>query len=112
MEQLRNLFADLGLVDIDATADEVTAAYRRVAMELHPDRLMSIPTDDPRGDRLRAANDRMAQVNAAYEALRFDETRMKHRDALRAERAAAEPTRNGLGAVLTESGWAMPKGRP
>jgi hypothetical protein len=48
-----------------ATWDQVTAAHRRLAKEHHPDRLLDAP-DDVRA----ASEERMRQVNQAYNELR------------------------------------------
>jgi len=48
-----------------ASQRDVRAAYRRLALELHPDRLMHAPAE-----RRRQAEQRLKDVNAAYRALR------------------------------------------
>lgn len=53
-------------VDPDADLDEVKRRYRRLVAENHPDRLMARGV--PR-DFMTIANERMAALNAAYEAI-------------------------------------------
>jgi curved DNA-binding protein CbpA len=93
--ELRDLFADLEL-GLDATGDEVKAAFRRLAQLHHPDKNPGEP---------HAAHERMVIVQTAYEVLCIDEARALHRQALLSHR---DRNRLGNGAVLTDAGWAMP----
>jgi curved DNA-binding protein CbpA len=79
----RNPFAVLG-VPLDATADAIKAAWRRLARENHPD----VTSGD--GGSRRRANRAMAEINAAYQELRDPEKRRIHRAAAaRQARASA-----------------------
>jgi DnaJ-class molecular chaperone len=52
-------------VTIDASEDEITAAYRRMAQMYHPDKVNTL------GPELKELADRrMKEINAAYEALK------------------------------------------
>jgi curved DNA-binding protein CbpA len=87
----RNPFTVLG-VPIDATADAIKAAWRRLARENHPD----VATGD--GASSRRANRAMAEINAAYQELRDPEKRRVHRAAAAREaraRATAEAGATG-----------------
>jgi hypothetical protein len=84
-------FAVLGVAP-DASAEEVAAAYRRLAKQWHPD---------------RAGNEgaeRMAQINAAYDLLRSEAWLERHgRVAPPAPAAAAPERRAPAGAWLAEA---------
>ena len=75
----RNPFTVLG-VPLDATADAIKVAWRRLARQHHPD----VTSGDPSLER--RANRTMAEINAAYQELRDPDRRRAHRDA--ASRAA------------------------
>jgi hypothetical protein len=78
----RNPFAVLEL-PLDATADNIKAAWRRLARQHHP--------DVTSGDKVveRRATRRMAEINAAYQELRDPQKRRMHHDAAaRAARSA------------------------
>jgi DnaJ domain len=92
-------FAVLG-VTADASAEEVTAAYRRLAKQWHPDH-----ADGPQAAR------RMAEINAAYDLLRSERwlSRRGRSDPPAASPAArrrrsgewlSEPLRRALGREL------------
>jgi hypothetical protein len=72
----------LGLPDT-ASPEEVAAAYRRLAKEWHPDR--------------GGAEDRMAQINAAYDLLRAAEWTNAH---AHAPQPTPRPSRGARGAWL------------
>lgn len=59
---------DLALLGLkkNATADEIKKAYRQKVKELHPDRLHAQGLPEA---MLKAANERMAAINAAYDRL-------------------------------------------
>jgi curved DNA-binding protein CbpA len=81
----RNPFVVLE-IPLDATLEQIKAAWRRLAREHHPDVASSNKAEE------RRANRRMAEINAAYHELRDPETRRRHRDdAARAARAAGAP---------------------
>lgn len=63
----RDYYEVLGVVR-EASADEIKRAYRRVAMECHPDR----SPDDP------AAEERFKEATEAYEVLRDAESRSRY----------------------------------
>lgn len=60
-----------------ASDDEVKRAYRRLALQYHPDR--------PGLLNRRAAEMRFRQINEAYAHLKNAEKRMRYNDALRAK---------------------------
>ena len=68
----KDYYAVLG-VEPDATAKQVTQAYRKLARELHPD---ANPDN-------KAAEDRFKEVSAAYEVLGDDEKRQQYDQARR-----------------------------
>jgi curved DNA-binding protein CbpA len=70
----RNPFTVLE-IPIDATADAIKAAWRRLARQHHPD----VATGDQGVER--HANHRMAEINAAYHELSDPERRQRHREA-------------------------------
>jgi curved DNA-binding protein CbpA len=77
----RNPFVVLEL-PLDATADGIKAAWRRLARQHHPD----VASGDLGVER--RANHRMAEINAAYHELSDPERRQRHREsAARAARA-------------------------
>jgi len=80
-------FAVLG-VTADASAEEVTAAYRRLAKQWHPDH-----ADGPQAAR------RMAEINAAYDLVR-SERWLARRE--RIDEPPARPRRARSGAWLAE----------
>jgi curved DNA-binding protein CbpA len=84
---LRNPFTVLG-VPLDATADAIKVAWRRLARQHHPD----VTSGDPALER--RANRTMAEINAAYQELRDPDRRRAHREAAaraaRGDGAAAE----------------------
>ena len=82
-------FALLG-VSPDATPDELSAAYRRLAKEWHPDRQMTAE-----------ATWRMAQINAAYDAARAAIGERAAKGPSRAERPRAAPA--------DDAGWVEPR---
>lgn len=115
-------FALLG-VSPDATPEELTRAYRRLAKEWHPDRLAT-----------SEAAWRMAQINAAYDAARAHAERgpgptgepvVRRRRARMAGAWLAPSTRRAMGAellralqegepvrlVATAATWASPQAR-
>jgi molecular chaperone DnaJ len=78
----RNPFTVLEL-PLDATADVIKAAWRRLARQHHPD----IKSGDPTVER--RANHTMAEINTAYHELRDPDKRRLHREvAARAARAS------------------------
>jgi hypothetical protein len=84
-------FALLGVAP-DATLDELTAAYRRLAKEWHPDRQMTAE-----------ATWRMAQINAAYDTARAAITQRE------ASPAAARPARPARPARKAVASWVEPR---
>ena len=74
----RNPFVVLGL-PLDATAEAIKVAWRRLARQHHPD----ISSGDPVAERRSTRT--MAEINAAYQELRDPARRRAHREA--AERA-------------------------
>jgi curved DNA-binding protein CbpA len=90
----RNPFTVLEL-PLDATADTIKAAWRRLARQNHPD----VTSGDPSVEK--RANRTMAEINAAYHELRDPAKRRIHREvAARAARAAGAT--GGPGAA---AGW-------
>src|ERR1035437_48504 len=78
----RNPFTVLEL-PLDATADVIKAAWRRLARQHHPD----VTSGDPLVEK--RANHTMAEINTAYHELRDPDKRRLHREvAARAARAA------------------------
>ena len=63
MRRARKSYHEVLGVPIDATPREVKRAYRALAKRLHPDRM-----DDP--DRARACEERLKEVNAAWNEFR------------------------------------------
>jgi curved DNA-binding protein CbpA len=107
---LRNPFTVLEL-PLDATADVIKAAWRRLARQHHPD----VSSGDPAVEK--RANQTMAEINAAYHELRDPDKRRLHREvAARAARAggaagAAQTSAGGAGeATANSGGWGA--GRP
>jgi hypothetical protein len=85
----RNPFTVLGL-PLDASAETIKMAWRRLARQHHPDVSTGYPTGDAAGDPTgeRRANRTMAEINAAYQELRDPVRRRVHREAaVRASRA-------------------------
>ena len=84
----RNPFAVLGL-PVDATAEAIKTAWRRLARQHHP--------DVASGDKAvqQGATRTMAEINAAYQELRDPQKRRLHREAAtrdpRTRRPPAEP---------------------
>jgi curved DNA-binding protein CbpA len=79
----RNPFAVLEL-PLDATADAIKAAWRRLARQHHPD----VSSGDPVVEK--RANRTMAEINAAYKELQDPAKRRVHREvAARAAKAAS-----------------------
>ena len=85
----RNPYAVLG-VPLDATNDDIKAAWRRLARENHPDVTSGEPDADEAG---RRATRRMAEINAAYHELRDPERRRAHRESA----ARGRPQESGNG---------------
>jgi DnaJ-like protein len=83
-------FAELGVAP-DASAEEVAAAYRRLAKQWHPDRA---------GGEGAA---RMAQINAAYDLLRSEAWLERHGAAPPAPAPAAPARRAPAGSWLAEA---------
>lgn len=70
----------------DATPDEVRQAYLRLALQHHPDRL-----DAATPEERRAADDRMAEVNAAWAVLGEEGRRARYDQELLAAGATSTP---------------------
>ncbi len=105
----RNPFTVLGL-PLDASADTIKVAWRRLARQHHPDVLIGDPGHE------RSATRTMAEINAAYQELRDPARRRAHREAaVRAARASATEGHVAPAADRgpTEPGdGARPGGRP
>jgi curved DNA-binding protein CbpA len=116
----RNPFTVLEL-PLDASADAIKGAWRRLARQHHPDVVSSDPATEKR------SNQTMAEINAAYQELRDPARRRVHRDAAaRAARAEGRPVPgDGVGSEAghkngnadpgaTDSLWPAPRphGRP
>jgi len=107
----RNPFTVLEL-PLDATADAIKAAWRRLARQHHPD----ITSGDPAVEK--RANHTMAEINTAYHELRDPDRRRLHREvAARAARAGYATGGGGVGsaggaaaAEAYSGGWGA--GRP
>jgi curved DNA-binding protein CbpA len=85
----RNPFTVLEL-PLDATADAIKAAWRRLARQHHPDVTSGDPVVEKR------ANHTMAEINTAYHELRDPNKRRLHREvAARAARAGGSAGGNG-----------------
>ena len=97
----RNPFTVLEL-PLDATADVIKAAWRRLARQHHP--------DVTSGDSLleKRANHTMAEINTAYHELRDPDKRRLHRGA--AARAARAGGGSGEAGGATPGGDARPGG--
>ena len=91
----RNPFAVLGL-PVDATAEAIKTAWRRLARQHHP--------DVASGDKTvqQGATRTMAVINAAYQELRDPEKRRLHRE------AAGRESRGGTGADGPFSAYTRP----
>ena len=88
----RNPFTVLDL-PLDASAEAIKGAWRRLARQHHPD----VASGDPATEK--RSNQMMAEINAAYQELRDPVKRRVHRDAAaRAARASGAP---GSGAGRT-----------
>lgn len=88
-------FAVLGL-DPEATADDVRAARRRLAKQLHPDRMVGAGVDER-----QAAAQRLARINRAADVVLADL-------AARAARPPAEPPPPGPAPPTADAGTAAP----
>jgi curved DNA-binding protein CbpA len=92
----RNPFTVLEL-PLDASAEAIKGAWRRLARQHHPDIASGDPATEKRSNRT------MAEINAAYQELRDPVKRRTHRDAAaRAARVGGAPgpvgaTGNGAG---------------
>lgn len=93
----RNPFSVLEL-PLDATADAIKAAWRRLARQHHPD----VTSGDPAVEK--RANRTMAEINAAYHELRDPNKRRLHREA--AARAARTAGAAGVGGAAGSGGAA------
>src|SRR5664280_2868916 len=94
----RNPFTVLEL-PLDATADAIKAAWRRLARQHHPD----VTSGDPAVEK--RANHTMAEINTAYHELRDPNKRRLHREvAARAARAGS--SFGGSGATPDGAGHA------
>jgi hypothetical protein len=96
-------------IQLDASLEQIKAAWRRLAREHHPDVTSGDSAEERRATR------RMAEINAAYHELRDPERRRRHRDvAARAARAAGEPVdvEAPPPAYRTGTPGAAPSGRP
>jgi curved DNA-binding protein CbpA len=91
----RNPFVVLGL-PLDATADAIKVAWRRLAREHHPD----IASGDPATERRSTRT--MAEINAAYQELRDPARRRAHREA--AARSARPGAPGAAGSPAAASG--------
>jgi hypothetical protein len=85
---LMDPYGVLGL-EAGASRADVTAAYRRLAKEWHPDRRAG-----------QEADRRMAEINGAYDLLRAEAWLQRHSDASRTAPAVHAPPRGGPGAWL------------
>jgi curved DNA-binding protein CbpA len=93
----RNPFTVLEL-PLDASAEAIKGAWRRLARQHHPDVASTDPATEKRSNRT------MAEINAAYQELRDPVKRRAHRDAAaRAARGGGAPGRGaGPGAGAAE----------
>lgn len=82
----KNLYDILGVTD-SATKDEIRKAYLKLAKLYHPDKTG--------GDK--EAEDRLKEVNAAYDVLKNPEKRKKYDDMLRNPFAGGAPGAGGAG---------------
>jgi curved DNA-binding protein CbpA len=87
----RNPFTVLEL-PLDATADAIKAAWRRLARQHHPDVTSGDPVVEKR------ANHTMAEINTAYHELRDPNKRRLHRE-VAARAARADGSADGSGAT-------------
>ncbi|HEX7496881.1 MAG TPA: J domain-containing protein [Candidatus Limnocylindrales bacterium] len=93
----RNPFTVLEL-PLDATADAIKTAWRRLARQHHPD----VTSGDPVVEK--HANHTMAEINTAYHELRDPDKRRLHREvAARAARADGTSRGGGTGGVGQEA---------
>jgi curved DNA-binding protein CbpA len=75
MQQLKDYYQVLGLAP-DVPQDEVKRAYRRLAMQHHPDRNM----DDPSGERLKEINEAYRVLGDQAKRRAYDQIRIRATD--------------------------------
>lgn len=76
VDEIPSLYDVLG-VAVEATADELKKAYRRLSLQFHPDKVASSSSSSSHAD-LAAATLRFQQIGFAYAVLKDDARREKY----------------------------------
>ena len=84
----------------DAEQDDITAAYRSLSQQVHPDRTIGLPDDER-----RRATERMVALNRAYEQIGDAETRRAYDRQSSRMPGSGTPVRYGAGAPAGRGWW-------
>ena len=84
----------------DAEQDDITAAYRSLSQQVHPDRTIALPDDER-----RRATERMVALNWAYEQIGDAETRRAYDRQSSRMPGSGTPVRYGPGAPTARGWW-------